>query len=149
MIESVLAALTPAAIALIASRLTREDLWRATLRWFVPVTLLIFAPYWLTDRIPAPLDFLAAHVVPWMKPGVVVQNALQSDVVTQILPWREVVTHFWRRGEWPLVNPFAGCGAPLWVNPQAAVLHPITLAGLLFSTFAWATFAAAGCREFS
>lgn len=139
MIETAVAALLPAAVLVLV---TRAELRRASLRWFVPVTLVIFAPYWLTGRIPAPLDFLAAHVVPWMKPSAAVRNALQSDVVMQILPWREVVTRFWRRGEWPIVNPFSGAGAPLWVNPQAAVLHPITLLGLPFSTFAWTIFAA-------
>ena len=139
MIETAIAALVPAAVLLLV---TRGELRRASLRWFVPVTLLIFAPYWLTGRIPAPLDFLAAHVVPWMKPGVVVSNALQSDVVMQILPWRDVVTRFWRHGQWPIENPFSGAGAPLWVNPQAAVLHPITLLGLPFSTFGWTIFAA-------
>ncbi|HEY2323115.1 MAG TPA: hypothetical protein VGJ82_09665 [Thermoanaerobaculia bacterium] len=140
MIESFIAALAPAAAALLAIRFCRDDLRRATWRWFVPVALLVFAPYWVTDRIPAPLDFLAAHVVPWMQPGVVVQNALQSDVVTQMLPWREIVTQFWRHREWPLINPYAGAGTALWANPQAAVLHPLTFLGLPFSTFAWATF---------
>jgi len=142
MIESVLAALAPAAMLLVAVRFAGEDLRRASLRWFIPVTLLMFAPYWMTDRIPAPLDFLAAHIVPWMRPGVAVQNALQSDVVTQMLPWREVVAQFWRHGEWPFVNPYAGSGTTLWSNPSAAVLQPLTLLGLPFSTFAWANFVA-------
>jgi hypothetical protein len=140
--EVIVAALAPAAALLVIARFCGDDFRRAVQRWFVPLTLLVFAPYWLTDRIPAPLDFLGAQIVPWMRPGVVVRNALQSDVVTQMLPWREVVTDFWRHGELPIVNPFSGCGTALWANPQAAVLHPLTLLGLPFSTFTWAMFAA-------
>lgn len=148
MIEIAAAALAPALGLVVIAFIQRDAPFRrAVLATFVPMTLIWFAPYWLTGRTPTPLQYLFAQIAPWKSAGPVpsaflTRNVLMSDVVTQFLPWREVVSDSWRRGELPLLNPFAGAGSPLWANPQAAVLAPVTLLGLPFSTFAWPLFAA-------
>ena len=119
------------------------DLRRAVRRWFVPLVVLWLAPFWTTGRGPAPLDYLAEQVWPWAATGVQSGNPLLSDVPLQFLPWREIVSAAYRDGELPLLDRHAGSGSFLWENPQAAVLYPLTLLGLPFSTFAWPLFAAA------
>jgi hypothetical protein len=122
-----------------------DDAFRsAVLRWFIPLTVVWYAPFWLTGGTPAPIDFLFWKVTPWSAiaprdfgPG----NNLLSDATMQFLPWRELVVDAWRHGQFPLLNRFAGSGSPLWANPQAAVLFPLTLLGIPFSTFAWPLFA--------
>jgi hypothetical protein len=151
MIETAAAALVPVMVLFAISRARHDDEFRrAVERTFIPLTLLWFAPYWLTGRTPAPLTYLFAQLVPWKQPGLmehwiapilVVRNTLLNDVVLQFLPWRELVTEAWRHGHLPLLNRFAGAGSALWANPQAAVLAPTTILGLPFSTFAWPLFA--------
>lgn len=142
MIEILAAAAVPnLALWLLARRFGGDDFRRALTRWFIPLVLLWFAPCWLTGRSPAAFDYLAQEVWPWKQPGFVAGNALLSDVPMQMVPWREVVTRAYRAGELPLLNRHAGSGSPLWENPQAAVLHPLTLLGIPFSGFAWPLFA--------
>lgn len=142
MIEILAAAAVPnVALWLLAGRFGGDDFRRAVTRWFIPLVLLWFAPCWLTGRSPAGFDYLAQEVWPWKQPGFVAGNAMLSDVPMQMVPWREVVTRAYRSGELPLLNRYAGAGSPLWENPQAAVLHPLTLLGIPFSGFAWPLFA--------
>jgi hypothetical protein len=142
MIEIVLAVAAPLGVLLIISRFCDEPFRRATVRCFVPLTLVWFSPFWLTGKTPAPLQYLFANIVPWKTAGVVTRNALLSDAAMQFLPWREIVATAWRHGSLPLLDRFAGSGSLLWANPQACVLAPTTLLGLPFSTFAWPLFAA-------
>jgi len=135
--------LPPVALLLLTWRL--PELRKAAARWFIPLTLLWFAPFWLTGTSPAPFDYLFEAVGPWSYlklPGFAAGNALLSDAPLQFLPWRELVTQAYRHGELPFLNRFAGAGSPLWENPSAGVLSPLTILGLAFSTFAWPLFAA-------
>lgn len=141
MIETLLAAALPSVALWLIARRCGDDFRRAATRWFIPLVLLWFAPCWLTGRSPAAFDYLAQEVWPWKQPGFVAGNALLSDIPMQIVPWREVVTRAYRAGEMPFFNRGAGSGSPLWENPQAAVLHPLTLIGIPFSGFAWPLFA--------
>lgn len=145
MIETAAAALVPAAaiVALSRSGAADDGFRKAVLFWFVPLTLLWLAPAWLTGKSIAPFDYLREDVPPWQVADYRSGNPLLSDAPLQFLPWREEVRRLWLSGELPLVNRHAAAGAGLWVNPQAAVAFPLTLAGLPFSTFAWPSFAAA------
>lgn len=144
-IEVGLAALVPAAVALaLARKLGDGATWRAMARWFVPIVLVWLAPCWLTGRSPVAFGFLHTSVPPWTadssdEPGGTPQL---NDVPMQFAPWRETVTRRWRGGELPWLDRYAGSGSALWANPQALVIHPLTLAGLPFSTFAWFVFVA-------
>jgi len=144
-VEVALAALVPAAVALAAARRFGDDAtWRATARWFVPLVLLWLAPCWLTGRSPVAFGFLHTSVSPWSADVVdEAKGATElSDVVMQFAPWRETVTRRWLDGEMPWLDRHAASGSVLWANPQALVAHPLTLAGLPFTTFAWFVFVA-------
>jgi hypothetical protein len=54
-----------------------------------------------------------------------------ADVHGVVIPWRAAVRWAWRNGEWPLWNPFAGCGEPLAGSAQSAPYSWIELATLL------------------
>ncbi|HVT03380.1 MAG TPA: hypothetical protein VHL58_08385 [Thermoanaerobaculia bacterium] len=146
MIEILLAAFVPCALAGFLAVAARDvDLRRATLFWFIPLTLLWFSPCWLTGSSPAAFDYLAQDLYPWkalVQNGFRAGNALLSDPPLQFIPWREVARISILHGEMPYLNPFAGAGSILWANPQAAVLFPLTLLGLPFSSFAWPLFSA-------
>ncbi|MEO8036975.1 MAG: hypothetical protein ABI837_21285, partial [Acidobacteriota bacterium] len=151
MLEIVAAALVPVVALLLLSRWRRfdDDFRRVVGRWFIPLALIFWSPCWMTARSPAPFDFLFARVSPWrtmapqsLSPSFHSGNLLLSDVPMQFVPWRHVVVDAYRHGELPLLNRYAGSGSPLWENPQAAVLFPLTIAGIPFSGFAWPLFAA-------
>ncbi|HVT45636.1 MAG TPA: hypothetical protein VMT00_14750 [Thermoanaerobaculia bacterium] len=111
---------------------------------FIVLVIIWFAPCWLTNSTPVSLDFLT-QFPPWsaLRPeGHLDRNPLLNDVPLQFLPWREAVRNAYLSGTLPLLGRFASSGTPLWENPTAAVLHPLVLAGLPFSTFAWPLFAA-------
>lgn len=146
-LEIVAAVLVPLATGwLLATRLPLDEAARAAIRlWFIPLTLVWFAPCWLTGGSPVPFDTLVARTDPWKalaSPGFIPSNPLLNDIPLQVVPWREVVTDAFRRGELPLFNRFAASGSGLWENPMPAILYPLTILGLPFSSFAWPLFAA-------
>src|SRR5205814_9520284 len=67
-----------------------------------------------------------------------VSNSLLSDVVTQFIPWDVEASRLMRAGEMPWRNVWAGEGAPLFANPQTALLSPFTWPRLLFGLRGWA-----------
>jgi hypothetical protein len=67
-----------------------------------------------------------------------VSNSLLSDVVTQFMAWDAETLRLLRRGEMPWRNRWAGEGAPLFANPQTAILSPFTWPRLLFGDVGWA-----------
>ena len=96
-------------------------------------------PYLVLDGTPVALDFLLREA-PWAHAtpsGYVQKNPLINDVPLQMLPWQEAVRTAWTSGSLPLLDRATAAGSVLWLNPQAAVLFPTSLAGLLVSTFAW------------
>ena len=143
MFEIVVAAAAPAGGAGVVAghhRFTPET--RHAVRWwFIPAALLWFAPCWATGGSPGGFDYLFRDIVPWRLPAFSGGNALLSDSVLQLLPWREAVRDSIAQGAMPYLNRYAGSGAPLWENPQAAVAYPLNLIGMPFSTFAWPLFA--------
>ncbi len=67
-------------------------------------------------------------------------NRLLMDPVIQFAPWIEFNRSRIRRGELPLWNPWAGCGAPHLANGQSAVFDPfhlIAYLGTLPKAHAW------------
>ena len=91
-------------------------------RIFAPVDLVNDAGAWkgdLTSRVP-------------------VSNSLLSDVPMQFMAWDAEALRLLRRGELPWRNRWAGEGAPLFANPQTALLAPFTWPRLLFGDAGWA-----------
>ncbi|MEA2642926.1 MAG: hypothetical protein QOF51_4320 [Chloroflexota bacterium] len=76
-----------------------------------------------------PADMLAAFP-PWTA-GHVPQrpaNGLLGDIVQQMYPWRVLAQHELAAGRFPLWNPYAGGGVPLFANGQSAILFPPNVA---------------------
>jgi len=90
---------------------------------------------WLRGEVPYSAGILEGNDLPWyrMQPSGSArpENPLLSDMVYQFLPWDRVARRTWKGWFPPLWNPYGGAGVPLLANPQAGVLDPVRLAGLL------------------
>lgn len=116
--------------------------WQIALFFFFPVflALLLAGPGLLPGRVLAPLDLLR-DIDAWKDDPTVrvaVSNRLLSDVVEQFIPWDTEIRRLLSRGEFPWINRYAGDGAPLFANPQAALFSPFTWPRLLAGTSGWA-----------
>src|ERR1043166_5502294 len=93
----------------------------------------------LPNRVFAPVD-IPRDLGAWKSDPdarVRVSNSLLSDVVTQFIPWDVESRRLIARGEMPWRNVWAGAGAPVWANPQTALLSPFTWPRLLFGLHGW------------
>lgn len=143
-VEIVLAAAIPVLVAWAAARVWGGADLRRAATLFAVVTIVWTAPCWMTAGSPAAFDYLT-DAPPWtqLRPeGVLLRNPLLNDVTLQILPWRESIRQLVLAGEFPAFDPRSGVASPLWENPQAQALWPVTWLGIAFSTFAWPLFAA-------
>ena len=61
-----------------------------------------------------------------------VHDALQSDQITQMIPWSTVAWTQVHHGQLPLWNPFSALGMPLAFNWQSATFAVPSLVGYLF-----------------
>src|SRR5579863_1839624 len=66
--------------------------------------------------------FYAGYVFPW-------------DFRTVHIPLATFIAGSFRRGEWPLWDPYTYCGVPFYANIQAALFYPPVLAATWFG--AW------------
>jgi len=115
-------------------------------RRFVPaaillaVALLYVAPALGPGRVLCPAD-LPRDLAAW-KPDpatrVRVSNSLLSDVIVQFVVWDSEVVRMIGEGLFPWTNRFAGEGAPLFANPQVALLSPFTWPRLTLGLNGWA-----------
>jgi hypothetical protein len=113
------------------------------LRGAVALLALASAFYVLPGLVPGrvflPMDLLS-DLDAW-KPDPaerrLVSNRLLSDVVLQFVPWNAAVRDRLARREAPWVNPLQGDGAPLFANPQVALLSPFTWLPLAFGDTGW------------
>ncbi len=113
-------ALVPLLLALAALTFT----WRG----FVPGHVLL------------PLDLVAEFGLWKPDPDVrrSVSNRALSDVIVQFVPWDTEIRRHLANGDAPWVDRFAGEGAPLFANPQAAIFSPFTWPRLLWGERGWA-----------
>jgi hypothetical protein len=102
--------------------------------------LLMTAPGFLPGRILAPLDGPRDSGA-WQPDPLAryrVSNSLLSDVSLQFEPWDREVRRDLHAGTFPWRSAFAGTGAPLFANPQVALLSPFTWPRLLLGDRGWA-----------
>jgi hypothetical protein len=89
----------------------------------------------LTGRVYAPVELaystepLSSYRVEAGAPAP--QNRMLSDIVFQMIPWRQALREAVSAREWPLLNRFEGCGDPLAGAAQSAPFSPFTLLALL------------------
>ena len=143
--EILVAAFLPPLVVLLLARRSGDAEVRQAWRLFAALTIVWLAPCWITLSTNAPLDYLTG-MEPWKAlraEGELDKNFLLNDVVLQLIPLREAARRSLAQGSMPFLNRFAGGGTPLWENMQAALLYPVNLLALPFSSFAWPLFGAA------
>lgn len=107
---------------------------------FLAIALLYVGAGFLPGRTFAPVDLLRDFEAWKDDPTarVRVSNSALSDVVVQFIAWDVESARLLRAGEMPWTNRFAGEGAPLFANPQTALLSPFTWPRLIFGLHGWA-----------
>src|SRR5260221_3944985 len=107
---------------------------------FVALALLYCGLGLLPGRVFAPVD-LVNDAGAWkgdLISRVPVSNSLISDVPMQFMAWDAETVRLLRAGQWRWRNRWAGEGAPLFANPQVALLDPFSWPRLLFGDTGWA-----------
>ena len=113
---------------------------RTTAAAFAFMVLLYTMHGLLPGRFLVPAD-LPRDLLAWKGRADVrvrVSNSLLSDVALQFVPWDLEARRQLSRGQIPWRNRFAGDGAPLFANPQTALLSPFTWPRLLIGLRGWA-----------
>ncbi|HVT02136.1 MAG TPA: hypothetical protein VHL58_02035 [Thermoanaerobaculia bacterium] len=100
----------------------------------------------LTGRIYAPTD-LAYQAEPLSSMAsqvgiTTIGNKSETDVYSQMIPWRAAVRFAFANHEWPLWNPFMFCGDILAGAAQASPYYPTYVIGYLLPLSSAITFTA-------
>lgn len=104
---------------------------------FLIVDLVFFWKYFLLGLIPIPADVVIGGYFPWLDQkwgyavGVPVKNALMSDVVSLLYPWRLTAIELIKSGQLPLWDQTSFLGTSLIGNFQAGIFNPFNLLFLL------------------
>ncbi len=91
----------------------------------VLVVLAVFWQTWLRGLLPYPGNFMLAWYEPWKTQYVsggtitIAHKPVIDDAFRLLLPLRGLAVDLIKSGQWPLINPYNGAGAPL-----LAVMHP-------------------------
>lgn len=111
---------------------------------FAVLTILYFRKFFFDGLLPIPSDIVTGVYYPWRdyswgySVAVPVKNALPSDIVSFIYPFRILAIDMLKDGQFPLWNPYVLSGTPLFANFQTALLYPTTLLYFIFSkAMAW------------
>lgn len=113
----------------------------AILILFFLIDLIFFWQFFLKGLIPIPADLIIGGYYPWLNEkwgyvvGVPVKNALMSDIVSLLYPWRLTAIELMKSGQLPLWDASSFFGTTLIGNFQAAVLNPFNL--LFFLPFSF------------
>lgn len=98
---------------------------------FLGVYLVIFYQVFLRGLIPFPCDLLVSWFFPYnsggwqgFSPWITHKEFIAADVIRQLYPWRVLSIDLFKKGEWPLWNPYAFSGYPLLANLQSSVFYP-------------------------
>ncbi|HSP34272.1 MAG TPA: hypothetical protein VLU46_08155 [Thermoanaerobaculia bacterium] len=107
---------------------------------FVAIALLYTLHGMLPGRVLVPMDIPRDDLAWKHDPAVRVRvsNSLLSDVALQFVPWDREAVRQLHGGAFPWRNRYAADGAPLFANPQTALLSPFTWPRLLFGLHGWA-----------
>ncbi len=106
---------------------------------------LFFKQFLVSGKIPIPADTIVGMYHPWrdviwdnFTAGVPFKNFLITDPVRQLYPWRQLLVNLFKRGQWPLWNPYSFAGTPLLANFQSAPFYFLnSLFFILDTKIAW------------
>ena len=112
--------------------------------------LVLLAPALLPGHVLSSADVLMGSYLfaSDRPPGFEPANALLTDPVQQMIPWRTLETSELRAGRMPFWNPYAYAGSPLLGNSQSAAFDPLSLPYLLTARTSGATVWVALLRAF-
>jgi hypothetical protein len=98
------------------------------------IVLASYGPGLIRGEVLIPADMLDAFA-PWSFSSSIERpaNPLLGDQIQQMYPWRVFVHEELAAGRFPLLNPYAGAGTPLFANGQSAILFPLNVAFLWLS----------------
>ncbi len=96
------------------------------------LSLMLLAFFWTpiarySDCHLSAADLLQDFSLIKVEPGHVSGNALLSDSVTEMKPWRMFNRDEFAAGRFPLWNPLNGTGCPHFANYQSAVVSPYSI----------------------
>lgn len=101
---------------------------------FTVLTVVFFYPYFFQGLVPVPADIIVGLYFPWLDyhwAGLATQtpvkNALVSDVVSVLYPFKMLGIDQLLGGNLPFWNPSIFNGTPLLANFQSAFFYPLTL----------------------
>lgn len=103
------------------------------LAFFLLIDLVFFWKYFFQGLMPIPADLIIGGYYPWLNEkwgyvvGVPVKNALMSDVVSLLYPWRLQAIELMKSGQLPLWDATTFLGMTLIGNFQAGVFNPFNL----------------------
>lgn len=95
---------------------------------FLITSLALFYKTILNGLVPAPLDLIVAIYHPFR--GLIdvpYKNTFLADVISIIIPWKELVINYLIDFIPPLWNPYSGSGAPLAANFQSGAFYPFNI----------------------
>lgn len=101
--------------------------------FFILIDIFFFWKYFLLGLIPIPADVIIGGYYPWLNEkwgyavGVPVKNALMSDVVSLLYPWRFLAINYMKSGQLPLWDHTSFLGTSLIGNFQAGIFNPFNL----------------------
>lgn len=108
---------------------------------FVLIDIIFFWKYFFYGLIPIPADVIIGGYFPWLNEkwgyevGVPVKNALMSDVVSLLYPWRLLAIDLFKSGQIPFWDSTSFLGTSLIGNFQAGIFNPFNLLFLLPRSF--------------
>jgi hypothetical protein len=111
----------------------------------IGICLLFFYKTILFGKLPFPGDLLLTQYAPWRHvsyngyvAGAIPSKDQYFDIIRELYPWKTLVVNQFKRGIFPLWNPYNFSGSPLLANYQSQVFYPIAIVYLIFSQpIAW------------
>ncbi|MBI4039715.1 YfhO family protein [Candidatus Daviesbacteria bacterium] len=101
---------------------------------FTALIVVFFYPYFFQGLVPIPADIIVGLYFPWLDyhwAGLATQtpvkNALVSDIVSVLYPFKMLGVDQLLGGSLPFWNPSIFNGTPLLANFQSAFFYPLTL----------------------
>lgn len=110
----------------------------------IAIVALLFAPVWVSGKVPFPGDYLVAWYEPWKSDNAsgqalgIPHKPVADDVFRHQYPMKTLAWDMIRRGQLPLWNPYNGAGQPLLAMMHPGFLNPFNIVFLLTSPIrAW------------
>lgn len=106
--------------------------------FFSIISFFIFWKIFLVGLYPFPGNFLLAWYEPWKSENFINGNILIShkpvaeDIFRQIYPFKTLAIDIFKKGEFPLWNPYNGSGMPLLATSNIGFLDPFNILFFIF-----------------